>query len=119
MKSRSFFIALLTVLFCSCKNRELNYITYYNKVNDIDSIFRIANKPKKAIHKYRKLFRKYPPKNQERIAEYETYITLADRYKKNFGGKENLYKLIHLNTPYNNYKRLYGLYQKYGIDSTH
>ncbi len=28
----------------------------------LDSIFRIANKPKKAIHKYRKLFRKYPPK---------------------------------------------------------
>lgn len=100
----------------SCKNR--NYIIYYNKVNEIDSIYRIANKPEKAVKKYKKLFRKYSPKNQERIEEYETYIKLADKYQKNFGGKRSLYKLITLVAPYGNtYRKHFNLYQKYGIDS--
>ena len=103
----------------SCKSKELNYITYYNKVNKIDSIYRIAKEPEKAVKKYRKLFRKYSPKNQERIEEYETYIRLADQCHKDFGGQKSLYKLIPLIAPYgNSYKQLYPLYKKYGIDST-
>lgn len=110
--------AILLLLFSSCRNSKVNYITYYNKVNEIDSIHRIAGKPQKAIRKYRRLFREYDPKNQEWIEEYETYITLADQYHKNFGGKKSLYKLITLVAPYGkDYKKLYPFCQKYGIDS--
>ncbi|RTZ48486.1 hypothetical protein EJ377_13190 (plasmid) [Chryseobacterium arthrosphaerae] len=35
-----------------------------------------------------------PPKNQDRINEYENYIRLADQHHKNFGGKKSLYRLI-------------------------
>lgn len=99
----------------SCKK---DYIIYYNKVNEIDSIYRMANNPKLAIEKYRDLFKDYAPKNQERIEEYATYIALSDKYKEDFGGKESLYKLIPLISPYDNkYKKFLPLFKKYGIDS--
>ena len=108
---------ILFLFLCGCKNR--NYILYYNKVNEIDSIYRIANQPEEAIKQYRKLFRKYNPKNQDRIEEYETYIKLSDHYQKNFGGKKSLYKLIPLIAPYEgSYEKYYDLFEKYGIDST-
>jgi hypothetical protein len=79
----------------------------------------MANRPEKAIRKYRRLFRRYEPKNQERIEEFRTFIELSDKYHKNFGGKKNLYKLIPLVAPYrDSYKKLYALCKKYGIDST-
>ncbi len=107
---------ILCLFLYACKNR--NYLLYYNKVNEIDSIYRMANKPEKAIKKFKKLFQKYEPKNQELTEEYKTYIKLADQYHKNFGGKKNLYKLITLIAPYGNeYKKLYPLCKKYGIDS--
>lgn len=112
------FLFFILVFFLSCKNQGTNYITYYNKVNEIDSIYRMANKPEKAIKKFTKLFHKYEPKNQELTEEYKTYIKLADQYHKNFGGKKSLYKLITLLAPYGNeYKKLYPLCKKYGIDS--
>ncbi|KFE97285.1 hypothetical protein [Chryseobacterium luteum] len=119
MKQYIFYILLfISTSFLSCKNRDVNYITYYNKVNEIDSIYRMANQPEKAVKKFRQLFRKYEPRNQEYIEEYETYITLADHYHKNFGGKKSLYKLITLVAPYGKeYKKLYPLCQKYEIDS--
>lgn len=78
---------LFTILFLlsSCKK---NYITYYNKVNEIDSTYRLANNPKLAIKQYRELFKEYDPKNQERIEEYANYILLSDRYNEDFGGKK-------------------------------
>ncbi|WP_370899169.1 hypothetical protein [Chryseobacterium gossypii] len=107
----------LAVLF-SCRSREQNYIVYYNKVNKIDSIYRIANKPVKAIRRYKRLFRNYQPKNQERIEEYATYIKLSDKNHKNFGGQKSLYRLLPLIAPYNKkYTDFFDLYQKYGIDS--
>lgn len=100
----------------SCKK---NYIIYYNKVNEIDSIYRMANNPKLAIKEYRELFKEYAPKNQERIEEYSNYIILADQYKEDFGGKKSLYTLIPLIAPYENgYKKYLSLFGKYGIDST-
>ncbi|EJL71243.1 hypothetical protein PMI13_02434 [Chryseobacterium populi] len=109
---------LILLVVWSCKSKEVNYITYYNKVNKIDSIYRMANKPKKAIRKYRRLFRRYEPKNQERINEYANYIILSDQYHKNFGGQQSLYKLLPLIAPYNKqYKDYLKLYKKYGIDS--
>ncbi|QXU51697.1 hypothetical protein KYG33_19415 [Chryseobacterium sp. D764] len=106
-------------MFFSCKSKNNNYIVYYNRVNEIDSIYRIANQPEEAIKQYRKLFKKYSPRNQDRIEEYETYIKLADQYQKDFGGKKGLYKLIPLIAPYEGSEKSYfGLFQKYGIDST-
>ncbi len=102
----------------SCRSKEVNYITYYNKVNEIDSIYRMAHKPQKAIRKYKRLFKKYKPKNQERIEEYATYIKLSDKFHKNFGGQKSLYRLLLLIAPYNNeYKSYLHLFSKYGIDS--
>lgn len=104
------------LILSSCKK---DYIPYYKKVNEIDSINRLAKNPKLVIKEYRELFDEYTPKNQERIEEYATYITLADRYKENFGEKKSLYKLIHLIAPYHNeYKKFLPLFKKYGIDST-
>lgn len=108
---------IISFILLSCKSK--NYIAYYNRVNEIDSIYRIANKPEEAIKQYRKLFKKYSPKNQDRIEEYETYIKLADQYQKDFGGKKSLYKLIPLIAPYEGSEKSYfGLFRKYGVDST-
>ncbi|MCP1300550.1 hypothetical protein NK356_15355 [Chryseobacterium sp. S0630] len=52
---------------------------YYNKVNEIDSIYRMAKQPEKAIKLYKALFRKYHPLNQERIEE----LIAKDFFKKN------------------------------------
>lgn len=111
----------LTFLFLffliNCKKKNTNYILYYQKANEIDSIYRIAGKPKLAIREYKKLFEEYEPRNQERLREYETYIILADRFNIDFGGKKSLHKLILLTAPYGDYKEFYPLFKKYDIDS--
>ncbi|MGE8433208.1 hypothetical protein [Chryseobacterium joostei] len=110
--SLSFIILLFLT---SCKK---DYITYYNKINEIDSTYRLANNPKLAIKEYQKVFKEYAPKNQDRIEEYATYITLADQYHEDFGGKESLYQLISLVAPYGDeYKKYLPLFNKYGIDN--
>ena len=110
---------ILFIFFLSCKNR--NYIPYYNKVNKIDSIYRVAKQPEKVIKLYKQLFRKYRPLNQERIEEFETYIRLSDQHHKKFGGKKSLYKLIPLIAPYWRYKKtdnnFIKIYKKYDMDS--
>ncbi|MGN7866821.1 hypothetical protein [Chryseobacterium sp. 22458] len=115
----AYIIGLILCLFLSaCKNR--NYISYYNKVNEIDSIYRVTHQTDEAIKQYRKLFRKYKPQNQDRRDEYENYIKLADQHHKNFGGKKSLYRLIPLIAPNWRYKKedtsFIQLYKKYGID---
>ena len=121
-KLHSRILFLITICFISsCNKRESNYITYYQKVNEIDSIFRFANQPEIAVKEYGKLFEKYEPRNQEKIREYETYIVLADKYNIDFGGKKSIKKLIYLTAPYSVFgsgKEYYTLYKKYGIDST-
>ncbi|PTT41379.1 hypothetical protein DBR28_04190 [Chryseobacterium sp. HMWF028] len=106
----------------SCRNNRVDYIAYYNTVNSIDSIYRIKNDTLIAIKKFKKLFRKYPPRNDERMEEYENYIKFSDKYNRNFGRKKSLYKLIPLVAPYWKFKRedsdFFKLYKKYGIDST-
>ncbi|MGI9582689.1 hypothetical protein ACR1PO_15955 [Chryseobacterium sp. RRHN12] len=113
------FLLTISCLTISCKSKNNNYIVYYNRVNEIDSIYRIAHQPEEAIKQYRKLFRKYNPKNQDNNEEYETYIKLSDQHQKNFGGKKSLYKLIPLIAPYEgSYGSYFGLFKKYGIDSS-
>jgi len=109
----------LLIISCEKREQEINSISYYNKVNEIDSIYRIAKNPELAAKEYKALFKEYAPKNQEYIEEYETYIKLSEQYNIDFGGKESLYKLITLISPSGNtYKKYLPLFKKYGIDST-
>ena len=94
----------------------MNYIHYYQEVNRIDSIYRLANQPQLAVKEYKKLFKKYEPKNQERIQEFETYILLSDQYNEDFGGKETLKKLVTMKYYLGDRLKQYeGLFQKYGL----
>lgn len=112
--------AILSFTF-SCKSKKLNYIDYYHKVYAIDSAHRADKDTLATIRKYKKLFRKFPPAQNERIEEYETYIRYADRFHKNFGGEKSLDKLIAQSAPNWKYKRedqdFFKLFKKYGIDS--
>lgn len=113
-------IIILCTAFLSCKQQDLNYIVYYQKVNEIDSVYKLANKPKEAAKQYKKLFRKYEPKNQDLMQEYGNYITLADQHNIKFKRKKSLKKLIHLLAPgqHHDWQRpYYPLFNKYGIDS--
>lgn len=111
---------LMVFIFSSCRKNN-NYIAYYNKVYEIDSIYRFQKDYRTVIKKYRELFDEYYPKNNDRIEEFETYIRLADQYKEDFGGKKSLHELIPLIAPYWKYKKkdasFIQLYKKYGIDS--
>ncbi|WP_291875080.1 hypothetical protein [Chryseobacterium sp.] len=111
-------LSVLFFLLTSCRRKPDNYILYYQKANEIDSIYRIAKNPKLAVEEYKKLFEEYDPKNQERLKEYETYIILADRFHIDFGGKRSLKKLILLKAEHGgNCKEYYRLLKKYGMDS--
>jgi len=122
MNYRNIFFTMLIVLFLfSCQSKKLNYIDYYHKVYAIDSTHRIDKDTLATIKRYKKLFRKYPPVQNERLEEYETYIRYADRFHKKFGGIKSLDKLIVQSAPNWKYKRedrdFFKLYKKYGIDS--
>ncbi|MEI3791426.1 MULTISPECIES: hypothetical protein [Chryseobacterium] len=117
----SLFLILITLAFISCKTKKLNYIDYYHKVYAIDSAHRVHKDTLATIRQYKKLFRKYPPAQNERLEEYETYIRYADKFHKKFGGIKSLDKLIAQSAPNWKYKRedrdFFKLYKKYGIDS--
>lgn len=107
--------SIIILGFSSCA-KKMNYIHYYQEVNRIDSIYRLANQPQLAVKEYKKLFKKYEPKNQERIQEFETYILLSDQYNEDFGGKETLKKLVTMKYYLGDRLRQYeGLFQKYGL----
>lgn len=113
-------LIILSIFFFSCNNRKLDYIDYYKEVNKIDSLYRFTNQPILAVKKYKLLFKKYPPKNQEKLREYETYITLAYKNNISFGGKKSLKQLISLIGPYTVFgleKQYYPIFNKYGMDS--
>lgn len=121
MSKNIFFLLILSILF-SCQTQKYDHITYLNKVNEIDSIYRMKNDGLTALKMYHRLFKKYPPHNSNLIDEYQTYIVLSDKYHQDFGGKKSLYKLLPLVAPNWKYNRMDGeffaLYKKYGIDST-
>ncbi|MBQ0147876.1 MAG: hypothetical protein KBS93_05395 [Flavobacteriaceae bacterium] len=102
--SKLLFFSTILILF-SCEKKQYNYIHYYQKVNEIDSIYRFTNNPIETVKRYKLLFNQYPAKNQSRIREYETYIVLADRHNIDFGGKKSLNKLIYLTAPYSDFGR--------------
>lgn len=121
-KTFVFLIILLSMFSCQIrKNDNTNHIAYLNKVNEIDSIYRLKNDTLTALRMYHELFEKFPPHNSHLIKEYQTYIMLSDKYHTDFGGKESLYKLITLVAPNWKYNRMdkdfFALYKRYGIDS--
>lgn len=120
MIKKTFFF-LLFLLMLSCQMKRFNHISYLNKVNEIDSIYRMRNDTLQALKMYRSLFKKYPPHHSNLIEEYQTYIMVSDKYHQDFGGKKSLYKLLPLVAPNWKYKRMdsnfFALYKKYGIDS--
>lgn len=116
MKKFVFFFGIVLFV-ASCKTGNINHIVYYNKVNEIDSLFLFHKDTMLAIKNYKKLFRKYNPHNQERLREFETYIMLCHLKSKKFGGKKSLYKLIDLITPHKVWYKDYSFFKYYGIDS--
>lgn len=118
---KNYLILLIISLFLSCQSKKLNYIDYYHTVYAIDSAHRFDRDTLATIRKYKKLFRKYPPAQNERMEEYEIYISYADKFHKKFGGIKSLDKLIAQSAPNWKYKRedqdFFKLYKKYGIDS--
>ncbi|WP_080778202.1 hypothetical protein [Chryseobacterium phocaeense] len=117
LQSLRWISVLCLISLISCKKKD--YIIYYQRANEIDSIYRMAGKPKLAVEEYKKLFEEYEPKNQERLREYETYIILADRFNMDFGGKKSLKKLILLDAERGgSCREYYPLFKKYGIDSS-
>lgn len=106
---------LLIFSFSSCNG----YIRYYNKANTIDRKFKASHDTITFIKRYNTLFKRYRvPKSYQAFNKYETYIVYADKYDKNFGGEESLYKLLDLVAPYSeHYKTLLPICAKYGIDS--
>lgn len=118
--NKFYFILILLFAILSCKKHELNYIIYYQKVNEIDSIQRYANNEQLALEEYKKLFKEYEPKNGEKTEEYSRYLTLSDHYDKKNINKKSLKKLIYLLAPgakHGWHKQYYPLFTKYGIDS--
>lgn len=113
---------ILLILIISCKTKKTDYTTYYHEVLIADSIMRFENDTIKSLRKYKKIFKKFEPKNDERINEFENFIILSDYYKKNFGGKKNILKLIQLDAinwdRKKNDKKLMYLLKKYKVDSS-
>jgi hypothetical protein len=83
MKNLTLLILLFTCIFTtllSCKSsythigdKSANYIPYYLKVNEADSLFLVGNYQKS--HKILdSLFQKYEPANTDRFYEYGTYL---------------------------------------------
>ena len=119
---KSFLTFILLILLISCKNQKTNYIVYYNKVLIADSIMRFENDTIKSLKKYRKVFKKFEPKEDDRLNEFENFIILSDHYNKNFGGKKSLLKLVKLNAfnweTKKNDKKIIHLLEKYKVDSS-
>lgn len=89
MKKVSLVLAVCIVVIFSCNtskkvvatnnvevinnNIEVNYIPYYLKVNEADSLHIVGNY-KKSQHILDSLFNKFEPLNQQSYAEYNTYL---------------------------------------------
>jgi len=98
------FVILLGLIFnCSSKHNynieskkpiaELNYIPYYLKIYEADSLYMVGN----YTHCYKVLdsiFKKFTPKNSTLYYEYKTYVKSAYLSNNKYNIKEKLTKLI-------------------------
>lgn len=114
---RIFYLTLIVFLLINCKSKEVNYIDYYSKINEADSVFRYEKDTLKAIKIYKNVFKEFEPRNQYGKRELEHYIDFCDKFKMNFGGKKTLRKLINLEAPRRAFFYGYAILKKYGIDS--
>ncbi|HIP34064.1 MAG TPA: hypothetical protein EYG89_05005 [Bacteroidia bacterium] len=62
-------------------NEKINYIPYYLKVYEADSLF-LIKKHKNSYQILDSIFEKYKPLNQTTIFEYETYVKLSFLFDK-------------------------------------
>lgn len=115
-------ICLLVFCLASCMSSKRSYVDYYMKVHEADSVYRFDKDSLQAIKLYKKVFRKFPPKQTLYLDEFETYIKLSDKLNKKYGGEKSLNLLISLvgpNWKYKKYDRDFiRLYERNGIDST-
>jgi len=88
MKKSVLIIFIGLMLFnCSFKkdelksNEKINYIPYYLKVYEADSLF-LIKKHKNSYQILDSIFEKYKPLNQTTIFEYETYVKLSFLFDK-------------------------------------
>jgi hypothetical protein len=68
----SIFITVFIVIFSMVSGKSRNYITYYNKANSIDSVYKINRETIAFIKRDKKLFKKSnPPKSYDTCGKYE------------------------------------------------
>lgn len=107
----SFFSCKTKVVDANSLKKEINYIPYYLKVYEADSLYLVKNY-KKSYEILDSLFQKYEPLNLENYKEYETYISCAYKLNKNLDYKKMiLYSIEFLgtNTRYIKYDSLFNV----------
>jgi hypothetical protein len=80
MKKTAFLLVLVSLIVISCKSnyikigaKDANYIPYYLKVYEADSLFIVKNY-QRSFEILDSLFKKFEPINMEVYKEYETYL---------------------------------------------
>lgn len=93
------------IMMISCKSRviernvtviekeEANYIPYYLKVYEADSLY-IIKEYQKSFFILDSLFKKYKPLNQEKFKEFETYISCGYTLNMKMNFKDSILKSI-------------------------
>lgn len=97
------FLGIMMII--SCKSRviernvsviekeEANYIPYYLKVYEADSLY-IIKEYAKSFFILDSLFKKYKPLNQEKFKEFETYISCGYILNMKMNFKDSILKSI-------------------------
>ena len=95
------FVAFLCLLFLiSCKSnytsvgsKNANYIPYYLKVYEADSLYLVGNY-ERSYHILDSLFDKFEPLNMTLYFEYESYVKTSVILNKNVNSKSQICSLI-------------------------
>lgn len=116
-----FFLGFILMISCKSKvinrsipidkNVEINYIPYYLKVYEADSLY-LVKEYEKSYLILDSLFKKYKPLNQEKFKEFETYISCAYVLNKKINLKDSILKSVEnygSNTRYFKYDSLMNL----------
>lgn len=97
------FLGFLVLISCKSKvigktnsfieTKEVNYIPYYLKVYEADSLY-LVKEYEKSHKVLDSLFRKFKPLNTEQYKEYETYISCAFALQKKINFRDSILKSI-------------------------
>lgn len=96
-----FALLVISILIISCKSQllkqeikpDINYIPYFLKVYEADSLY-LTNNYKRSYEILDSLFKKFKPLNLEKYKEYETYISSAFMLDKKINFKDSILKSI-------------------------